>query len=136
MLFLSRSAVETVLAHARSTAPAECCGILVGTRDGDRTHVSTAVETENAAEQPASTYEIPPREVVSVADDAAEGDEEIVGFYHSHPAGPPHLSETDEQEATWEGYHYLLASLDGSTPYLDAWRWTGERFTADAAVVR
>ncbi|GGL51964.1 desampylase [Halocalculus aciditolerans] len=136
MLVLSAPAYADVLAHARAAAPEECCGILVGTRDGDDAHAMTAVATENAAENPKTTYEIPPGDVVDVADDAAERDEEIVGFYHSHPAGPPHLSETDEREATWKGYHYLLVSLDDSTPFLDAWRWTGDAFAADAVVVR
>ena len=51
---------------------------------------------------------------------------EVVGFYHSHPIGPDEPSETDAADATWDGYSYVIVSLNGSHPFVGSWRWTGD----------
>ena len=37
--------------------------------------------------------------------------------------------------ATWAGYSYVIVSLDGSTPEIGSWRWTGEGFERERVEV-
>lgn len=138
MLVLAADVYTDLLDHAREDAPLEACGVLAGERDaetGDARAVS-AHRAPNAAEAPRVAYEIDPEALLSLVETIEGAGREVVGFYHSHPAGPPHMSERDRREATWEGYHYALVSLAGSTAICDAWRWTGERFVRDDVAVR
>ncbi len=47
--------------------------------------------------------------------------EELVGIFHSHPAGPTALSDTDVQEARYPECVHLVLSLDGGA-------WVGRAF--------
>lgn len=135
MLSLTRSVYEDVLDHAEEDVPQEACGILAGTKANGDAHATTAYRTQNAADTPRVAYEIDPTEQLRVMEEIEDMGRDVVGFYHSHPAGPAHPSETDRAQATWDGYHYLLVSLAGRPPILDAWVWTGEQFERDAVRV-
>jgi len=73
---------------------------------------------------------IAPAEAIELIEGVeAEGD--LVGFYHSHPAGPPEPSETDAARAAWPGASYVIVALGGE-PCVGAWRWTdGDGFEAE-----
>lgn len=116
---------DAMVAHAREGAPEEVVGVLAGERDPDR--VTGVERASNAAETPETRYAIDPAEQVAVLDRIEARGDEVVGFYHSHPRGPPRPSATDEARATWAGYVYAIVSL-ADDPSLDAWRWTGEAF--------
>ncbi|MFB6163571.1 MAG: desampylase [Haloarculaceae archaeon] len=135
MLVLTRAAYDAVVAHAREGAPEEICGVLGGARGAgagdDPDRATTVHRTANAAAAPRTAYAIDPEEQLTVLETIEDGDLDVVGFYHSHPAGPPRMSATDRERATWDGYAYLLVSLDGDVPFVGAWRWTGERFAPE-----
>lgn len=127
---------DAVLSHAREGAPEEVCGVLAGER-GDVHRVAARHPAENAAADPLTRYEIDPREqleLLEAIDDAGRG---VVGFYHSHPRGPPEPSDTDAAEATWPGRSYAIAAPGGATGgySLRSWRWTGEAFREEAVEV-
>lgn len=134
MLRLAPSAYEALLDHAREGVPEESCGLLAGSRAGEPT-VTESRRAENVAPNPEYTYEIDPEEQYELMDDLEEQGLDLVGFYHSHPQGPAGPSTTDQAKATWEGYHYLIVSLGGRRPVVDAWVWTGETFERDAVTV-
>lgn len=136
MLVLARDVYEEVLAHADDDAPREACGILVGRRGDDATCATAVHRTRNVADAPRVTYEIDPNEQHSVFETAEGGDREVVGFYHSHPAGPARMSDRDRADAAWPGYQYVLVSLAGRPPFLGAWTWTGEEFERETVAVR
>lgn len=127
MLALSREAYDTLISRARRGRPDEICGILAGTHD-DQTTVEEVFHTENAAVDARTTYEIDPEEQLAVMERIEEDGREVIGFYHSHPLGPDEPSETDAADATWDGYSYVIVSLNGSHPFVGSWRWTRERF--------
>jgi proteasome lid subunit RPN8/RPN11 len=60
---------------------------------------------------------------------------DVVGFYHSHPAGPPTPSSRDRDEAAWSDHHYVIVSLSGSWPTFDAWRYTDPGFSPETVAV-
>ncbi|MCG1003831.1 MULTISPECIES: desampylase [Halobacterium] len=135
MLELRRRVYDAVLDHARADAPREACGALLGRRDGDRVVAEAVRRVPNVADAPRVTYELDSEATLSVFDEAEATGRSVVGFYHSHPAGPAHMSDTDREQASWPGYVYVLASLAARPPLLDAWTWTGESFEPEAVTL-
>ena len=149
-------AYDELLAHARDGTPEEVCGVLAGERDAvsaatDRTRDDDEPDAErnghgpvnrvrsvhratNVARSPRRTYLIDPEEQLAIMDGIEEREHEVVGFYHSHPTGPPHPSPTDEARATWAGYSYAIC-LPG-IPFVGSWRWSGEKFVPEVVSVR
>jgi len=136
VLALSRSAYDAILDHARADAPREACGALVGRENGEAVVADTVRRVANVADAPRVTYELDAEATLAVFDEAAATGREVVGFYHSHPAGPARMSETDREQASWPGYVYVLASLAARPPILDGWTWTGESFEREDVAVR
>ncbi|WP_246986654.1 desampylase [Halorientalis marina] len=135
MLTVDRAVYDELVAHAREGAPAEVCGVLGGTHDADESHATVARRAENAAATPRTRYELTPTEQFALMEGIEDEGLDVVGFYHSHPAGPPRPSETDAAQATWAGYAYVIVDLAGAEPVVGAWRWTGERFAREAVGV-
>jgi proteasome lid subunit RPN8/RPN11 len=130
-LILPAAVRDAIERHARDGAPEEVCGILVGHRgdrevDGDDPDEVTAHRAvDNVADERRTRYELDPETTLAVIEEIENGGDEVVGFYHSHPTGPLEPSSTDEAQATWPGYVYVIVVPgDG----MEAWRWTGERF--------
>ncbi|MHC4201391.1 MAG: M67 family metallopeptidase, partial [Planctomycetota bacterium] len=57
----------------------------------------------------------------------------ILGYYHSHAAGPAEPSRADAELAC-PGVRYLVASV-AAYEGLRAWIWDGERFREEAVAV-
>ena len=141
-ILFERSVRDDVVTHARDGAPEEVCGVLGGTRDADsadgdtragdtsaeHSRVRTARRVSNVAASPRTRYELDPAEQFRAMEAIEDAGETVVGFYHSHPRGPPRPSATDEALATWPGHSYVIVSLGGSEPELGSWRWTGGTF--------
>ncbi|MEF8774699.1 MAG: desampylase [Halobacteriales archaeon] len=132
---LTRDAHEKMIEHARDGHPLEVCGVLGGRR-GDPVRVRTVHRTENVAGNPRQTYVVDPAEQYAAMEAIEDAGDDVVGFYHSHPDGPPRPSATDAARATWPGRTYLLVDLAGDEPTVGAWRWTGDRFERQAIAVR
>ncbi|WP_224449130.1 desampylase [Haloprofundus salilacus] len=132
-LLLATAASDAIFSHAREGlrsdgGPREVCGVLCGERtDGDAPNRVTGVRrVPNVAADPRSRYELDPEATLSAIESVEATDDDVVGFYHSHPESRARPSETDRREATWEGYVYLVVSP--TRDEMGAWRWTGERF--------
>lgn len=135
MIELSRSAYDEVVYRAYGGDEQEVCGVLAGEYDENRTIVTDVYSAENAAETPEIRYAIDPEEQFEIMERIENDDLEVVGFYHSHPAGPTRPSETDADRATWPGYSYVIVALDGY-PYVGSWRWRGDDERFEQELVR
>lgn len=135
MLVLARSAYLAILDHAIEDAPLEACGILAGHREGGRSVVERVHRTANVAAAPRLTYAIDPEEQFRTMETIEENGQSVLGFYHSHPAGPATPSEVDRERASWPDHHYLIASLARRPPVLDGWTWRDETFVLDDVAV-
>lgn len=124
---LDESVRNSILDHARESAPAEACGLLGG-REGDPPVVLESIRTANVAEHPTRRFEIDPAALLEGHESIEAANLSLLGFYHSHPAGPPAPSETDRGGAAWPNTHVLIASLGEPEPELAAWWYTGDRF--------
>lgn len=134
---MPRAILDDILAHAREGKPLEVCGMLAGREEGGRRVVHRHYRVRNANPRPVGEYTLDPEEqlriTLEVEDDLGL---EIVGFYHSHPAGPPRLSATDAARASWPGASYFLVWLRPEEGY-GSWSWNAEarRFEAEAVEV-
>ncbi|HBD7864953.1 TPA: phage tail protein, partial [Escherichia coli] len=78
---------SNILAHARRCAPAESCGFVVRTPEGERYFPCV-----NISGEPEDYFRMSPEDWLR-----AEMQGEIVALVHSHPGGLPWLSEADRR---------------------------------------
>jgi proteasome lid subunit RPN8/RPN11 len=113
MLKIPASAYDALRRHGEETYPHECCGVLLGSMDGDLRVVTSLVRCGNTrTDSPQNRYHIDPRELVKIQREGRERGEDIVGFYHSHPDHPAQWSKTDLAEAHWIGCSYVITSVE------------------------
>ena len=127
MLKFHPSDFEAIRRHGEETYPHECCGVLLGTMDGDTREVRAAVRCGNTRlDSPQNRYHIDPRELVRIQREARERSLDIVGFYHSHPDHPARWSPTDFNEAHWIGCSYVITSVEqGKAALTNSFALTG-----------
>ena len=125
MIEFTREAYDDVVAAGEDGVPEEICGVLAGEYGEGHSTVVDTYPTENAADAPETRYAIDPAEQLAVIEAIEDAGMDVVGFYHSHPAGPTQPSETDRSRAAWPGYSYAICAFDGY-PYLGSWRWQGD----------
>ena len=105
-LEIAESALKAIVAHARETAPLECCGLLVG-RGG---RVDETVRTQNALASP-TRYQVAPEDHFAVIRRCRLDGLAIVAAYHSHPQSAAAPSERDVAEAHDSRLVYVIVSL-------------------------
>jgi proteasome lid subunit RPN8/RPN11 len=120
---LSRRAHNDIVAHARETAPAECCGLLVG--NGDT--VAEAVRTANVDVNP-NRFEIDPGDHIRARRAARARGREVLGFYHSHPHSSATPSPSDRTEALYPDHLYLIVSVRGEPAEVRLYRLDADGF--------
>lgn len=135
MIVIDRPCYDNMVEHAKEGVTSEVCGVLGG-RYGERdSTVTTVRRTANVARNPTSEYHMDPEDQLEQLDSIEDEGLDVVGFYHSHPTGPPAPSRTDAARATWPGYSYVIVALGGE-PFVGSWRWNGDADRFEAEVVR
>jgi len=89
MLKISHHDYAEIRRHGEETYPHECCGVLLGQMDGDvRSVTSTARCGNTRTDSPQNRYHIDPKELIRIQREGRARNEDIIGFYHSHPDHP------------------------------------------------
>jgi proteasome lid subunit RPN8/RPN11 len=105
---ISKKLIDEMISHARADLPNECCG-MIGGRDGEATSV---VRVENSAASPLR-YEMDPQGQFNGLKAIEDGDDELLGIYHSHTRSAAYPSQTDVNEARmWPEQVYVIVSLE------------------------
>jgi proteasome lid subunit RPN8/RPN11 len=125
-VILARGVRDFIVAHARETAPAECCGLLIGSA----AEIVGAVRAGNLADSP-SRFLIDPADHIRARRDARARGFDVVGFYHSHPHSDAQPSPTDLAEASYENSLYLIVGLTEEFEDVRLYRFTGSAFEAE-----
>ena len=145
--------LQAIRAHAESTYPEECCGLLLGKFTSDRKELLEVRPTENAWQEETARelgqelaasgtiapltkerrYIIKPAEMLRVIKEARSRDLSLIGVYHSHPDHPAIPSECDRQLA-WPEYSYIIVSvLQGKAGEILTWNLDEEnQFQAES----
>jgi len=112
-LRIYKSEWEQLRRHGEEAYPHECCGVLLGQIGPDGVkQVRTIVRCQNQRSDALhNRYGIDPRELVRIQRESREPDQDIIGFYHSHPDHAARWSQTDLDEAHWTGCSYVITSV-------------------------
>ncbi|MFA7586912.1 MAG: M67 family metallopeptidase [Novosphingobium sp.] len=104
-LVVTSGAIATMLEEAARAAPAECCGLLLGS--GAITEVQPAA---NVAADPSRHFEIDPVGLIAAHRKARAGGPKVLGYYHSHPNGLEMPSATDSAQASEDGRAFAIVA--------------------------
>jgi proteasome lid subunit RPN8/RPN11 len=119
-IVLPRKLRDEIVAHARESAPKECCGLVFG--DGEV--ASKVVRGRNIHTTPETRYEIDPAQLRDALAGNDDSDRFLVGIYHSHPRTKAEPSPFDVANARWPAQVYVLTSLRSEPPEVFAYRIT------------
>jgi proteasome lid subunit RPN8/RPN11 len=98
---------QTMLTDVELRIPEEACGLLGGTGNT----VFAVIPVTNTLRS-VSRYRMEPGEQLRAFQRFEAEGTELIGIYHSHPAGPAQPSKTDIAEAYYPDAAYLIWSLD------------------------
>jgi proteasome lid subunit RPN8/RPN11 len=133
MLSIPQAMLAQMIAEARIGYPLEVCGLIAGMGE-----VALGLRPmRNVDPTPQVRYALDPHEQLAAfaAFDAQGWD--LLGIYHSHPAGPSHPSETDIAESYYpEAVYFILSLAQPERPDVSAWQIVGGRANSVAWQVR
>jgi len=112
MIHLSRILKDRIQYEAAHAYPRECCGLLIGTKDGDELTVNEVVPTTNLAETPEQRFEVDSRARLKLQKILRGTPRMVLGHYHSHPDGPPAPSERDKEALLEPDMIWVVASVN------------------------
>jgi proteasome lid subunit RPN8/RPN11 len=129
---ISREVEQAIRAEGSAGYPHECCGLLLGTAEGEhkRAVATWRVENEWTAELGLTEAEdahslrdrfyIPPKAYLQADRAARSRGLDVVGCYHSHPDDRPRPSERDRVGASGVGggvsFSFLVLSVMDGIP--------------------
>ncbi len=107
--------------HARTSYPQECCGLLIGTNtETDMFRITRIQHSENVTQgDPKQTFEIDPTLLIRTLKELRNTREDLIGYYHSHPDGPAHPSETDRASVLEAGKIWLIMAAPSETDQIE-----------------
>jgi len=114
-LVLKKLHLEQMIRHAEAHAPLEACGLLAGR--GARVEATLPIAN---AEQSPTRFRMDPLEQLRAFEWIDARGLDLLGIFHSHPAGPEAVSPTDMAEAAYDVVHVILSKRDG--------KWTARGF--------
>jgi proteasome lid subunit RPN8/RPN11 len=105
---IAKRTLDEIHAHAESTYPEECCGLLISQREKE---VMSMLRMKNSYPGPKKDrYDIDPLQLFKADREVAHKGLTITGIYHSHPDYPATLSKFDlEHSFPW--YSYVIVSV-------------------------
>ena len=98
-LTVTTGLMHSLIEEAGAAFPCECCGMLVGEDE----NITACIPARNVHSQSKTHFEIEPQALIDAHRAAREGGAAVVGYYHSHPSGPPEPSATDRASASGDG---------------------------------
>jgi proteasome lid subunit RPN8/RPN11 len=132
MIRLKKSDLDVIKQIAQETYPHECCGIMVGSVDGDIKSVDELVPAINERTDSLANRYLITADFVQKLEARLRGtDSSIVGFFHSHPDVSARPSAYDQEHA-WPWYSYLIVSvIKGEAHEVLNWKLKDDRSAFD-----
>jgi [CysO sulfur-carrier protein]-S-L-cysteine hydrolase len=107
-LLIRNQCMHEMIAHASRHAPLEACGLLAGSDN----QVEKVIGVRNQAQSPVR-FVMDPHEQLQAFDWIESNGFDLLGIFHSHPAGPEIASVTDITEAAYQVVHLILSRTGG-----------------------
>jgi [CysO sulfur-carrier protein]-S-L-cysteine hydrolase len=120
-LVLTQEQYDKMLQHVAEHAPLEACGLLAGKND----RVENVLPVRNQAQSPVR-FVMDPYEQLQAFEWIDSQGLELLGIFHSHPAGPETASATDIQEAAYEVVHLIWSRSNGNWKTRGFWIESGQ----------
>ncbi len=105
---ITRRQLDQMREHVQNCLPAEACGLAAGSQG----IVHEVIPIRNMAES-AVRFRMDPVMQLQAFQRIENQGWELLGIFHSHPAGPPRPSETDVAEAAYNVVHIIWSPRDG-----------------------
>jgi proteasome lid subunit RPN8/RPN11 len=131
-LTLSKEQLQKMISHVQSQAPFEACGLLAGRNFA----VEAVIEVANQAHSEVR-FVMDPLEQLQALEWIDSNGLDLLGIYHSHPAGPETVSPTDISQAAYAVVYVVLACAEGSQTWRARGFWVedGESSEVDLRIV-
>lgn len=120
-LLLYQDQYVEMLQYVAEQAPLEACGLLAGKNE----RVEKVILVKNQAQSPAR-FVMDPYEQLQAFDWIDSRGLELVGIFHSHPAGPEMVSAADIAEAAYEVVQIIWSRKDGAWSMRGFWIQDGQ----------
>lgn len=134
MISLKQSDYDKIVAHAKSEAPIEACGLIAGELSGSDKIIKKVYILTNI-DHAEEHFTLDPREQLqAVKDMRAEGLTPL-GNWHSHPVSPSRPSEEDKRLAYDSSASYLILSLMDEEPVLNSFHIEGDKAEKENLVI-
>jgi proteasome lid subunit RPN8/RPN11 len=105
--------LDQIRKHGEKTYPHECCGFLLGTREGETNVLAEVHPAENERQESRETrYLITPEQYKRADDYARSRGLGVIGYYHSHPDHPAAPSGYDLDHSCWPGESYIIVAVE------------------------
>ena len=105
--------LDQIRKHGEQTYPHECCGFLLGERDGSTNHLREVYPAENERQDSRhNRYLITPEQSKRADSYARSRKLGVIGYYHSHPDHPAAPSGYDLDHSCWPGESYIIVSIE------------------------
>jgi [CysO sulfur-carrier protein]-S-L-cysteine hydrolase len=109
-----------MLQHVEQHAPLESCGLLAGKND----RVEKVLIVRNQAQSPVR-FVMDPYEQLEAFEWIESHGLDLLGIFHSHPAGPETASATDIAEAAYEVVSVIWSRTNGNWKARGFWLTDG-----------
>ena len=134
MIKLSRSDYDRIVAHAKSEAPVEACGLIAGDLSGGEKIVKKVyilTNTDHAEEH----FTLDPKEQLFAVKDMRANGLTPLGNWHSHPVSPSRPSDEDKRLAYDSSASYMILSLMNEEPVLNSFHIEGGNAEKEELVI-
>lgn len=129
-LMVTDSQLREILDHVERAAPLEACGLLAGQNE----RVEKIIPVRNQAESPLR-FVMDPYEQLKAFQWMDDNRLDLLGIFHSHPAGPETASPVDVAEAAYEVVHVILSRNEIEWKARGFWIEHGESFEVSIEIV-
>lgn len=134
MIKLNQSDYDKIVAHAKSEAPVEACGLMAGELSGSDKIVKKVyilTNTDHAEEH----FTLDPKEQLFAVKDMRANGLVPLGNWHSHPVSPSRPSDEDKRLAYDSSASYMILSLMDDEPVLNSFHIEGDKAEKEELVI-
>ncbi len=138
---LTQEAIDAIFKQAVAEYPSECCGIVTGACNIFRVHALMNIQDRLHADDPGThprtsreAYAVDRNEVDRIITEAADRNESILAFYHSHIDCGAYFSAMDKEVQTVFGepefpdaVHVVVSVRQGAIHEIKGYLWDGRK---------